>query len=47
MDVIKEARNLGKAIQSDPRFLRYAKALPFGNDDKHASCRTREVILIL
>ena len=32
MDVIKEARNLGKAIQSDPRFLRYAKAR-LANDD--------------
>ena len=32
MDIIKEARNLGKAIQSDPRFLRYAKAR-LANDD--------------
>lgn len=35
MDVIKSARELGKAIQQDERFIRYAKAkLANDNDEK-------------
>ena len=34
MDVITKARELGKAIQSDPRFLRYAKARLANDDNK-------------
>ena len=34
MDIIEKARELGRAIQQDERFIRYAKA-------RLASCRTR------
>ena len=34
MDVIAKARELGKAIQQDERFIRYAKARLANDDDK-------------
>ena len=34
MDVIAKARELGKAIQQDERFIRYAKARLTNDDDK-------------
>ncbi len=34
MDVIKTARELGKAIQQDERFIRYAKAKLANDNDK-------------
>ena len=34
MDVIVKARELGKAIQQDERFIRYAKARLANDDDK-------------
>ena len=33
MDVIKTARELGKAIQADERFIRYAKARLANDND--------------
>ena len=34
MDVIEQVRNLGKAIQQDERFIRYAKARLDNDNDK-------------
>ncbi len=34
MDVIEQVRNLGKAIQQDERFIRYAKAKLANDNDK-------------
>lgn len=34
MDVIEQVRNLGKAIQQDDRFIRYAKAKLANDSDK-------------
>ena len=34
MDVIEQVRNLGKAIQHDERFIRYAKARLANDNDK-------------
>lgn len=34
MDVIEQVRNLGKAIQQDERFIRYAKARLANDQDK-------------
>ena len=34
MDVIEQVRNLGKAIQQDERFIRYAKARLANDNDK-------------
>lgn len=46
MDVIAKARELGKAIQQDERFIRYAKARLANDDDKELQYAIGEFNLV-
>ena len=46
MDVIEQVRNLGKAIQSDERFIRYAKARLANDNDKELQAAIGEFNII-
>lgn len=46
MDVIESVRNLGKAIQADERFVRYAKARLANDNDKELQALIGEFNII-
>ncbi len=46
MDVIEQVRNLGKAIQQDERFIRYAKARLANDNDKDLQAAIGEFNII-
>ncbi len=46
MDVIEQVRNLGKAIQADERFVRYAKARLANDNDKELQAAIGEFNII-
>jgi len=46
MDVIEQVRNLGKAIQQDERFIRYAKARLENDNDKELQAKIGEFNII-